>query len=201
MKQYLIVFYLLSGFTFSTPSFAQQDTNTTPQDFYWKKAKIAKVKAFLYFSEFSTPLGGQLILNKKKQLSKDILPKYTQTLTKEQTNLLVQKLATYTPNDSLIEMSLCFNPHHALVFYNNKGKILGHLSICFACDRYELNPEHPNNKPFTMTALKRLMQQLKMPLFDEYEVMEKFLKKEGLLSKVKTFEKVPPHPNKEKKQN
>ena len=196
MKQLIIILHLFSGFGFSISSLAQQKVGTTPRDFYWKKAKITKAKAFLYFSELSTPLGGLPIINEDNQLSKDILPKYIRILTKEQVNLLAGKLSSYTPNDSLIEMSLCFNPHHALVFYDSKDKVLGHISICFACNRYELKPKHPNHTPLKMSALKVLMQQLNMPLFDEYAAMERFMKKEGFFSKIKTLEEPAPPPNK-----
>ena len=39
------------------------------------------------------------------------------------------------------DVSKCFIPHHAFVYYDASGKVVGQLSICFMCDRLRGAPK------------------------------------------------------------
>lgn len=168
-----------------------QGKNSQHPTFYWDSVNIAKVKALLYFPEVTSPSGDMPIMNEYQEVNSGVIPAYTRYLNKSQIKTLANKLKTIDRTDSIIEISLCFNPHHALVFYDHQERILGHMSICFVCNRYKLEPSHPNHNPISILALQALIKTLDIPLFDSDETRKAFMKKEGVWHKVKQYPKPP----------
>ncbi len=59
----------------------------------------------------------------------------------------------------------CFKPHHAFVFYDAGGKVVGLFEMCFGCNKFH---ETPNGLPeyVDTPALQALVRELGLPLGD-----------------------------------
>ena len=61
------------------------------------------------------------------------------------------------------EIALCYMPHHAFLFVDERNSIVGHLDICFQCLNYRGTPAgYANN--FDIEAIAQLLQGLGVPL-------------------------------------
>lgn len=56
----------------------------------------------------------------------------------------------------------CFNPHHALVFFDADDKIIGHYTICFKCLGYRSSVGRFVSEP-DYVALQRLIASIRLP--------------------------------------
>lgn len=56
----------------------------------------------------------------------------------------------------------CFFPHHALIFFDAKGTILGHYTICFMCRGFRCSVGRFVREP-DYDALSKLVAELKLP--------------------------------------
>lgn len=61
-------------------------------------------------------------------------------------------------------VSSCFEPHHGIVFYDEKNKPLAWASICFMCNTMHVEPT--NNLPTRgMPELRRIIEKGGLPVF------------------------------------
>lgn len=64
-------------------------------------------------------------------------------LSQKQIDSLVDLLYNYNYSDSLtvkrVTVSACYEPRHAILFYNNDGKLFAYLEICFECTEIASN--------------------------------------------------------------
>ena len=49
---------------------------------------------------------------------------------------------SFKGKNSLVEMAMCYRPHHAIVFYNRDGNLLAVIEICFECGRIQTYPDN-----------------------------------------------------------
>lgn len=71
--------------------------------------------------------------------------------------------AAVTGNHPEHPIADCFYPHHAFVFYDESGGIVGHINICFLCSNYSGEPSgFPNH--WNLDELAKLITEIGMPL-------------------------------------
>lgn len=128
----------------------------------------ARVQLFLY-----CPNGNGLSIVKENELSKDIIGAYTRTLSpfskRKLAAILTQK------NKKPLLVSDCFLPHHGIVFWNEEGAIIGHLSICFHCNNYRAVPRDLSAEVLNLEGLKRLFKKQAIPVMDDIKDYKQFL--------------------------
>ena len=103
----------------------------------WPYINYAYAKAYMY----NLASG----LHSKYQIVKD--GKIDQTATSQVVRLTpkqVQKIIEITDKDTrglLVGLNKCFDPHHAIVFYDKENKPVASLMLCFNCEAIRLNPK------------------------------------------------------------
>lgn len=98
----------------------------------WNKVKTVEVWSFKNY------------LKNEEDVIKDGKPTLTPTesiaLSKKQTEKLKHILYSYTPQQGCegwgMGYDCIFNPHHSLIFYDDKQNPIAHIEICFTC--YEI---------------------------------------------------------------
>ena len=60
-------------------------------------------------------------------------------------------------------VAMCFYPHHAFVFFDTNGKIVGHIDVCFLCQNYSAEP-HGYAHYWDLNELRKLFRELEIPL-------------------------------------
>jgi hypothetical protein len=63
-------------------------------------------------------------------------------------------------NKEAREISLCFIPHHGLVFYND-SKPVAYASVCLICKAIDA---HPKQEYFSFEEFHNLIQALELPI-------------------------------------
>ena len=103
----------------------------------WHFSKFSEVRA--YRINWDDEYAFDPIINKDGKLNETRMPKEGVLLTKEQVALL-ESAVTGIHAEHL--RAYCFYPHHAFVFYDDLGKVVGHINICFLCSNYSGEPKH-----------------------------------------------------------
>ena len=160
-------------------AFGQGDDQTIPEEFRTRLGKVVdktewpgKVSRIVavtydYEQEASEAVVVEGRLHKGAiSISKD--------LTAEQTKRLY---AAITGTHVHVKGAMCFEPHHGFVFYDVEDKILGSLTICFGCNRYQHAPAGEVSKVFDLKALESLVLELQMPVAVDPEAYKKLFDK------------------------
>ncbi|MGV3459442.1 MAG: hypothetical protein ACO1N9_03190 [Flavobacterium sp.] len=80
--------------------------------------------------------------------------------------------ALFTPRLQSDETMVCFDPRHAILFYNEKSEIIADIEICFDCERIRQSKEFKKSKPFNpdMADLKAVFEEAGIKYFGEERV-------------------------------
>jgi hypothetical protein len=63
----------------------------------------------------------------------------------------------------------CYDPRHAIVFYNANDSAYAYFEVCFACSNYEFFPEAKYIlNSGNLNRIKRFMKDIGLPVKDEY---------------------------------
>jgi hypothetical protein len=82
-------------------------------------------------------------------------------LTAAQTELLLRAITRKPPNT--VDLTNCFSPHHAFVFYDAHQKAVAWVEVCFHCNNIAGHPRTPGEPWADMKALFKLSKQLELP--------------------------------------
>ncbi len=127
----------------------------------WHVDGVAEVRA--YRTNWDKSDNGEMIVGKDGKLLKERIPEEGTKLNDEQ----LRKLhAAVTGKHEEILGAFCFFPHHALVFYDKQGKMIGSIDICFMCGNYKCSPKGLAQY-WDLEALGELFKELKHPLTNE----------------------------------
>lgn len=99
-------------------------------------------------------------VGEKGKLNATRLSKDGVRLNREQVDRL--RLAV-TGKHPLHPVAACFYPHHAFAFYDAKGRMIGHISICFLCLNYGGEPKEFADR-WDLGAIAKIVEDLGMPL-------------------------------------
>ena len=108
----------------------------------------SSVKAF-YFNAKSGRPECTMPLNKDGSLCSSVEGP-GKLLSKKQADTLRQILNE--PSSYQRGFARCFIPHHALVFFNTKGKPVAQVSLCFKCHQLLIEPSQPRRRSIAQAA-------------------------------------------------
>lgn len=63
-------------------------------------------------------------------------------------------------------VAACFYPHHAFLFYDESGAVIGHINICFLCSNYDGAPKGFASS-WDLEALESLIREIGLPIRNE----------------------------------
>ena len=61
-------------------------------------------------------------------------------------------------------VALCMYPHHGFLFFDQFGKIIGHIDICFLCSNYSASPQGAFASTWDLEALEGLIRDIGFPI-------------------------------------
>ena len=124
----------------------------------WHFSNFSKVRAFrLNWNDESS---FDRIIDQDGKLNSTRLPLEGVVLSEDQVSQLE---AAVTGSHPMHPVAACFYPHHAFIFYDDAGKIVGDINICFLCSNYSGMPEGFAQQ-WNLEALADLVQDIGMPL-------------------------------------
>jgi hypothetical protein len=100
------------------------------------------------------------IVNPNGHLNRTRIPKNGIPLDAKQVGLLRSAITGVRPSPG--GQMMCFEPHHAFVFYNAE-RVAGYIDICFLCDNYRGEPDG-FAQWLDWEALSAVVQDLGMPI-------------------------------------
>ncbi len=108
----------------------------------WPYLNYAYAKVYMY--NFNSDLNAKYQIIKNGKLDETALPS-NKMLSKKQIDKLID--LTNKKVDGLISgLSKCFNPHHAIVFFDKSDKPLASIMFSFDCEAIRLQPEKKTKK-------------------------------------------------------
>ena len=124
----------------------------------WHFDNFEQVRVFRINWGSKYPLDG--IMDDQGQLNPTRIPKEGVLLHKHQVNRLESAVTGTHPAHPI---ALCFNPHHAFLFYDKHGQVVGNIDLCFLCSNYEGSPSGYADY-WDLEALRRLLLDLDIPI-------------------------------------
>ncbi len=119
----------------------------------WPGVEYAEVRGYAF--NFG---GGPASIIVDGKLNATVLNKEGALLTKAQLKRLIAALTEKHPSHPV---ALCFNPRHAFVFYDQSGKPVASVNVCFECLAATASPEG-TVQPYDLAALADLSAELKL---------------------------------------
>lgn len=124
----------------------------------WGFLKFAEVRAFRM--NWDDEMSMDYFVGEKGRLNATRMPKDGVRLNGEQ----VERLrAAVTGKHPTHPVAMCLYPHHAFAFYDAKGKMVGHINVCFLCANYMGDPEG-FARTWDLAAIAQVVKDLGMPL-------------------------------------
>lgn len=125
----------------------------------WGFIKFSEVRA--YRTNWEEQSAIEFIVTEDGQLNRTRIPHDGIPLDASQVARLHSAIATAHPEPDVI--AACFNPHHAFVFYDESGKIIAYVDLCFQCGNYRYHPDG-FSRSIDWGALESLVKELGMPI-------------------------------------
>ncbi|RYD66743.1 MAG: hypothetical protein EOP83_04275 [Verrucomicrobiaceae bacterium] len=126
----------------------------------WPGIEFSEVRVYLY----NPGRNDENLIIEKGKLHPDVVNPEGIKLDATQTQRLLTLLRHESPDEGV--PACMFRPHHGVVFYDRDGKPIANVSICFLC---EVAGSVPNSHPMSesdFAKLKRLVQDLGLPVFE-----------------------------------
>jgi hypothetical protein len=121
----------------------------------WPGGAYTEVRGYGY-----NPAIGEPIWHDGK-LASSVINKSGTRLSAAQTELLLR--AIIKKPQKRIDLTNCFSPHHAFVFYDAHQKAVAWVEVCFHCNNIKAQPSTPAERWPDMKSLLKLSKQLKLP--------------------------------------
>jgi len=144
MKPILILFTLFVSISSSFAGFSVRD--------------IHEVRAYVY--DYTQEKDNKTLL-KNGKLHKGVINAGGAKLSEAQVKRLLGALNSKEEDQF---GALCYMPHHGFVFYNKKGKALGHIELCFQCGNVDSSPKKLAARSWDWLEIGKLLEELKIPI-------------------------------------
>ena len=133
--------------------------NAEPANKLWPEKPFEHVVAYCYNPFYDTR--GTAITFDDGSIHKGVIRSTTVRLDPAQTSTLRKILSTDT--DAEHGGLLCYDPHHAFVFYDAGWKVAASIDICFLCSDYRSRPKGTSDR-VDLEALKALCAKIGLPV-------------------------------------
>ncbi len=153
----------------------------------WPYIDYAYAKAYMY--NFNSDLNSHYQIIKNETIDETALPS-EKTLSKKQIDELID-LTNKKIDGLIIGLSKCFNPHHAVVFFNKTNKPVASIMFDFECEairvqplkitkkrKKELSEKEINKQMQILSAYRYLIDELSCPVFNTIEEYKYYRKTE-----------------------
>ena len=130
--------------------------NSLPDD-------IHEVRAFVY--DYTQERKNMTLL-KGGKIHSGVINKGGTRLAPKQVEALKNALRS---KKELIPGAFCYMPHHGFIFYNSKGKALGHIELCFQCGNVDSSPMSLSDYQWDWDAIEKILKDLKIPVLKKDE--------------------------------
>lgn len=127
-------------------------------DLTWPVEGVTEVRA--YRINWAEEFGQVGILTGEGELRATRIPQEGIVLNTQQTAKLHHVI---TGEHAEYASAACFNPHHAFVFFDADGKILGCLDVCFKCSAY-VGSHDGFAEYLDLDGLRELLGELEIPI-------------------------------------
>ena len=153
----------------------------------WPYTDFAYAKVYMY--NFNSDLGSHYQILKNGAIDDTALPS-NKKLTKKQADKII--VLSNKKNQGLIEgLSKCFNPHHAVVFFDKYDKPVASIMFDFECEAIRLQPEKNakkikktlsektiNKQMQILSEYRKIIDELEQPVFNTIEEYKYYHKTE-----------------------
>jgi hypothetical protein len=122
----------------------------------WPGVSYSEVRGYAYNKRglIGTPIVS------RGRLAPSVINKSGTPLTDQQVRRLVHAVTRAKPFNWA---ELCFQPHHAFVFFDRGAKPVAWLEFSEVCNTARAWPQHPG--PFDLVVLSELLKELRLPPF------------------------------------
>ena len=125
----------------------------------WPNQPFKYVVAYCYNPFFDTR--GSSITFADGSLHSGVIRATTVRL--DATQIIELRKILSTDTNSACGGALCYDPHHAFVFYDGDWKVTASVDVCFLCSDYKSRPQRISGA-IDLTALKKFCSQLGLPI-------------------------------------
>lgn len=140
----------------------------------WPPVEYSHVVAYCY--DYTRDPRGSGIVFEDGTHHRGIIVPFTRNLLESKHAKLEELL---NPSKELIDEEVdCYDPHHALVFYDKDWKPVASIDLCFACADFRARPAHPA-KELGWREIEAFFKVLGMPTGDEVNFTELFERHQG----------------------
>ncbi len=137
---------------------ANSNPITEPEGGTWHFANLSDVRAYRFNWDDQCSFDG--IVDDGGELNSTRWPLEGIVLNASQVSRLK---AAVTGSHPCHPTAACFYPHHAFVFYDDQGRMVGYLNLCFLCSNYSGVPDEFADL-WDLEALAAILGELGMPL-------------------------------------
>lgn len=123
----------------------------------WPGLPFKTVRAFVYDCEAEH--NNMSFFKKDGSMHQGVINAPGALLSATQVQTLLKAVTTYSPKD---KYKACYVPHHAFVFYDDAGRPVAHLEVCFTCRRTKASPAGIAES-FDYSILWNLLHELGVP--------------------------------------
>ena len=134
-----------------------------PEKELWPGKPFKHVVAYCYYSDHDKR--GSAIAFDDGSLNSGIIRATTVRLDDAQT-LKLRKILSTNSDTRPRGKGLCYDPHHAFIFYDENWKVTASMEICFLCIDYKSRPKGVS-EAIDVAALKTFCSELGLPMFDD----------------------------------
>ena len=124
----------------------------------WPMKGVSEIRA--YRTNWADEFGQELILTEKGELNANRIPQKGIALNEKQMAKLNQVITGKHPDQP---SAGCFNPHHAFVFFDSDGNMVGRIDICFKCGNYD-SSHRGFSSSLDFDGLAKLLGELEIPI-------------------------------------
>jgi hypothetical protein len=121
----------------------------------WPGVEYAYVRGYLFRGDFPGEtdilVDGQI--NRTVEKIVPVSPKQVTRLT-----------SAFRKEEENEAISMCYEPHHAFIFFDTVGQPVARMNVCFECSFVECNPDPPTGKTWNIAALLPICRSIGLPV-------------------------------------
>ena len=129
-----------------------------PANAGWLPREIQDIRAYVY--DYTQEKGNSMLL-KDARLHKGVINVGGTKLSDNQVKRLKNAMRS---SKERVPGAFCYHPHHGFVFYDKKGRAMGHIELCFQCGNVDSSPKGLSKVEWDWKVMRKLLEELKIPI-------------------------------------